>query len=60
MNEQWIRMTLKERGLPAFDKDLPYIRQLLQTVNRAEQAADRAPYLNMEVPITVVDKELLT
>ncbi|GGN54128.1 hypothetical protein [Oceanobacillus indicireducens] len=58
--ESYIKNSLQEQGLPVIEFDIPFIQDILMTVKQAEYFLVEAPYLNMEVPIQVVDKELLT
>ncbi|MCM3739476.1 hypothetical protein M3210_04255 [Oceanobacillus luteolus] len=59
MGEFLIKNNLQAQGFPVIESDLVFIKDILLTVQKAEQPLANAPYLNMEVPITVVDKELL-
>ncbi|WP_062110158.1 hypothetical protein [Bacillus niameyensis] len=58
-NESFIRKGLHLQGLPSYEKDVPYIEDILKTMKIAENSLQAYPYLNMEVPIMVVDKELM-
>ena len=58
-NATFIKNGLHLQGLPVYEADIPYIRNILYTMNQAQVALHASPYLNMEVPITVVDKRLL-
>lgn len=57
--EDFIRKSLYLQGLPVYEADIPYIYQLLYTINQAEGALHAFPDLNLETPITIVDKELM-
>lgn len=54
-----IRQGLHLHGLPICETDIPYIQQIRCTMKLSQHALSAFPYLNMEVPITIVDKELL-
>lgn len=55
-----IRKNLDSQGLPVYETDLPFIHSILSTMEQAQTSLHLFPYLNMVVPITVVDKDLLT
>ncbi|WP_100011152.1 hypothetical protein [Lentibacillus sediminis] len=55
----YIRQGLYNQGLPVYETDIPFIQNILYTVEQAESSLGAFPYLNQEVPITVVDKELM-
>lgn len=60
MNSQiFIVQGLYLQGLPMYEIDLPYIRDILYNINQAEMATTAFPYLNEEIPITIVDKGLM-
>lgn len=54
--ENLIKQGLHVQGLPIYEPDIPYIHQILYTINQAETSISSFPSLNKEVPITVVDK----
>ncbi|MCT1903038.1 hypothetical protein [Oceanobacillus sojae] len=56
----FIRQGLHLQGLPFCETDIPYILQIRCTMTLSQNALSAFPYLNMETPITIVDKELLT
>lgn len=57
MNSQiFIVQRLYLQGLPIHVIDVPYIRDILYTINQAEIATTAFPYLNEKIPITMVDK----
>lgn len=58
-SEIFIKQGLHLQGLPIYEIDVPYIRDILYNINKAEIATTAFPYLNEEVPITVVDKGLM-
>lgn len=55
-----IKQNLLSQALPFHETDIPYIHQILYTIDEAQIALDQFPQLNEEVPITVVDKRLMT
>jgi hypothetical protein len=55
----FIRQGLHLQDLPVYEADIPFIQQIRFTIKQAEAALPYFPDLNMEVPITIVDKELL-
>lgn len=55
----FIKRGLARQGLPFYEADLPYISQILDTINQAKAPLQTFPLLNEETPITIVDKELL-
>ena len=59
MNEGFIKESLAMQGLPNYDSDIPFIKQTLHTVNQAKIPLKQFPDLKTEVPITIVDKELM-
>lgn len=58
-SEVFIKQGLRQQGLPIYEIDLPYIRDILNNINQAELAAAAFPYLNEEIPITIVDKGVM-
>lgn len=56
---EFIRKGLTLQNLPVYEIDLPFIQFLLNTVMKAQSATHAFPHLYQEVPITIVDKELL-
>lgn len=54
-----LKRGLYVQGLPIYEADLPYISNILSTIKQTEASTDMFPDLNAEVPIVVVDKELL-
>ncbi|GIO22025.1 hypothetical protein [Oceanobacillus sp. J11TS1] len=58
-NANYIRYGLHLQGLSAYENDIPYIYNLLRTMKQAQISLDAFPHLNTEIPITIVDKELL-
>ncbi|MCJ7842280.1 hypothetical protein MUB24_15535 [Lederbergia sp. NSJ-179] len=60
MNDtNFIRRGLSLQNFPAYETDIPYIYRILNTINRTQASLEAFPFLNEEVPIMVVDKELL-
>jgi len=59
VDANFIRQGLHLQGLPIYEADIPYIQNLLCTINQAGTSLHAFPHLNMEVPITVADKELM-
>ncbi|WP_080875220.1 hypothetical protein [Oceanobacillus timonensis] len=55
----FIRQGLHLQGLPFYETDIPYIQQIRYTMYQAQTSFHAFPHLNMEIPITIVDKELL-
>ncbi|MBY0095723.1 hypothetical protein [Mesobacillus maritimus] len=56
--QEYIRYSLALQGIDVYESDLPYIHNLLFTMNQAQVPLQAFP-LNKEVPITVVDKGML-
>lgn len=56
-NATFIRKDLHLQGLPVYETDIPHIQNILYKM--AQASLQVFPYLNTEVPITVVDKGLL-
>lgn len=52
-----IKKGLRVQGLPVYETDIPYIENILYTMKKAETSLQAFPHLNIEVPITVADKE---
>lgn len=60
MNDVYfIKHGLQLQGVPIYENDIPYIQEILDTIHQAQASLDIVPYLNTEVPITVVDKRLI-
>lgn len=60
MNDiELIKQNLHEQSLPVYEIEIPYIQNTLFLIKQAKAPLKTFPYLNTEVPITVVDKELL-
>lgn len=60
MNDaNFIKQFLHLQGLPAYHTDIPFIQNILYTMKQAQVSLQPFTYLNIEVPITVVDKELM-
>lgn len=60
MNDvDFIIKSLSLQGLPVYQEDISSIQKLLFTINQAENSLNAFPHLNKEVPITIVDKELM-
>lgn len=60
MNDaNFIKQSLHLQGLPIYKTDIPYIQNILYTMNEAQGSLQIFPYLNLEVPITVIDKKLM-
>ncbi|MFD1851437.1 hypothetical protein [Oceanobacillus bengalensis] len=57
--EDFIRKSLSLQALPVYKTDIPYIHQILYTMNQAERQLQAFPRLNLEIPITIVDKKVL-
>ncbi|GAB3804829.1 hypothetical protein [Virgibacillus kimchii] len=57
--DNYIKQSLYYRMLPVYESDIPFIYQLICEMNQTETALDSFPGLNMERPITIVDKELM-
>lgn len=57
--EKYLRQGLYLQGIPVYDTDIPYIRSILSTINQTQAPLKAFPYLNKEMPIKVVDKEVL-
>lgn len=55
-----IRENLRSQRLRVYETDLPFIQGILLTMEQAQKPLQALPNLNMEVPITVVDKDLMT
>ena len=55
----FIRYGLHLQGLPDYENDISYIYNILCTMKQAQISLYAFPYLNMEIPITIVDKDLL-
>lgn len=55
-----IRENLHSQGLPVYETDLPFIQSIFSTMEQAQTSLQSFPYLNITVPITVVDKDLMT
>lgn len=57
MNDaNFIKQFLDLQGLPIYETDIPYIQNILYTMKQAQGSLQAFPHLNLEVPITVVDK----
>ncbi|MDA3128754.1 hypothetical protein ACFPTR_13475 [Aliibacillus thermotolerans] len=54
-----IQKLLRLQGLSVFREDVPQIFHILDTIYESEKATLAFPDLNEEVPMTIVDKELL-
>lgn len=57
--DHFIRLGLYAQSLPIYETDIPYIQNILSTIEQSEDSLNTFPYLNQEVPITIIDKELL-
>lgn len=58
-NTEFIKNGLYIQHLPVIESDIPYIKDILGTVEQSQMALQSFPYLSLEVPITIVDKRLL-
>lgn len=57
MNDtSFIKQFLDLHGLPIYETNIPYIQNILYTMKQAQGSPQAFPHLNLEVPITVVDK----
>ncbi|GAB2574077.1 hypothetical protein [Gracilibacillus alcaliphilus] len=54
-----VKQSLHVQGLPIFETDIPYIQNICYTINQAQLSIHALPHLNMETPITVLDKGLI-
>ncbi|MFD1363379.1 hypothetical protein [Lentibacillus salinarum] len=54
-----IRQGLYLQGLPVYEADIPFIHNILCTMNQAQASLTAFPHLNQEVPMTIVDKALM-
>ncbi|GAB3059058.1 hypothetical protein [Virgibacillus ainsalahensis] len=60
MNDaNFIRHGLYLQGFPVYEKDIPYIQTICHTINQAQTSLHAFPHLHQQVPITIVDKELM-
>jgi hypothetical protein len=57
--EAFIRYSLYLQKLPVYNSEIPLIQHLLCTIKQAENTIHLFPDLNLEDPITIVDKELM-
>lgn len=55
----FIKQGLYFHGYPIYETDIPYIQQLITTINLAQTSTNVFPHLNEEVPITIVDKGMI-
>ncbi|WP_213422044.1 hypothetical protein [Bhargavaea massiliensis] len=55
----YIRSALKKQGFPALASDLPVLAGLMAEVSRAESDLREFPEVTKQLPVTVVQKELL-
>jgi len=55
----YIKNGLHLQRLPVYESDIAYIQNILYTMKQTEVSLHAFPHLNMEEPITVVDKRLM-
>lgn len=55
----YLLQRLNSQGLSVYETDLPYIQSVLNTMNLAQAPLQLFANLNKEIPITIVDKELI-
>ena len=55
----FVKESLKIQGLPIYEIDIPYILDTLHTINASQRSLNAYPYLNEEIPITIVDKGMM-
>ncbi|WP_216829701.1 hypothetical protein [Alkalihalobacterium elongatum] len=55
----YIRRSIHLHGIAVKEGDLPYIEHILHTIEQAQTPLKAKPDLNEEVPITIVDPELI-
>ncbi|RKQ28180.1 hypothetical protein [Oceanobacillus halophilus] len=58
-NINFIKQGLYVQNLPIYEADIPYIQDMLHTIQQAQLALEAFPHLHDEVPITIVDKGLI-
>lgn len=51
-----IRQNLYINGMPFYENEIPYIHNMLYTINSSNSALKAYPSLNQQVPITIFDK----
>ncbi|MRX73952.1 hypothetical protein GJU40_17615 [Bacillus lacus] len=54
-----LKKQLMDKGFPVHEGDIPYILMVLNSIKRAPSPFGRKTDLNEEVPVVIVDKELL-
>lgn len=59
MEQKRIQEQLKLYGIPVIETDLPYIQQLQYTVQEAHKPVEARTNLHKEVPLVVVDPEVI-
>ena len=60
MNDPYlIKHELCAQGLPVYEGDIPYIDNILTTINQSQASLQAFPDVNNEKPITVVDRRLM-
>jgi hypothetical protein len=60
MNEKdYIIQSLYHQMLPVYEAEIPFIYELLQELREAGKVLNEFPDLNMETPITIVDRDLM-
>ncbi|OLS38728.1 hypothetical protein BTR22_03500 [Alkalihalophilus pseudofirmus] len=57
--KSFIQQSLKLNNMEAIESDIPYIQKVLQAIRKAELTAVIPEDLNEEVPIVIVDPELI-
>lgn len=59
IHESYVRQGLYLQSLPVYERDIPFILQILSTILEAQVQLQVFPNLNTETPITIVDKAVL-
>ncbi|MEW9674692.1 hypothetical protein ABRT01_00630 [Lentibacillus sp. L22] len=55
----FLKQRLYLQGIPVYENDITHIHNIIYTINQAQSSLRTFPHLNQEVPITIVDKELM-
>ncbi|AST90368.1 MULTISPECIES: hypothetical protein [Sutcliffiella] len=56
---QEIEISLQKHNIRVIEKDVPYVREIVSIIHQAQASLEEFPTINEEVPIVVVDPEVI-
>ncbi|MED4017517.1 hypothetical protein [Sutcliffiella cohnii] len=54
-----IESSLQKHNIRVIEKDVPYLREMVSIIHQAQTPLENFPSINEEVPIVVVDPEVI-